>query len=460
MYYLNKKMVQVWKEKNLYLLVNHYWQGSKHMSKYGLRVLYQEISQKQLEALERLQGAEEEERSKLIGIVGKRLYSRLIRHKFLTDNEETDTFKPSTYSIAGLHLTSYLRKVYNIQQCSSPTKVQFIVTRRCFGNCIYCLANSSEGSKLHELSDDEWIKISNRVCDELNPCQVEIIGGEPFLRFDAVKNICKTISNNILITIFTNGSILSDIGKCRELYEILKNRRHYITISLDGDENTHDFLRPGAKYRKVMQAIKNVSEIGLNWGINLTLVKNNFEKVEHLIHDISQYNPCLYAVRALQASSKDVDLYTKLQLTLDEEDKLIKTIDDLNKENVNYIHDPRGYQKGETPIGPGEKVHTCGAFESLLSISPDGRLVPCLKGSANEEFYAENVLTDEKSLPRLWRESKLRKQFQNIELKGKCKNCEYNLQCTQGCPLETYILTGELGGYNPNCLYEPHKKER
>lgn len=253
MYYLNKEMVQIWKDKNVILLVNHYYQGEDHLSNYGLRTLYQEVTEEQLEILENMQEVEESERDKLINFIGKRLYDRLIRHKFLTDNGETDTFVPSPYSHAGIHLASYLKKIYEIQQCASPTKVQLIVSRRCYGDCIYCLANATMSTNHKEISDDEWTTIANRVCNELNPCQVEITGGAPFLRFDAVKNICKVMKdNNVMVTIFTSGSILANIEKCKELYSILKNHRHYITISLDGDEETHNFLRPGAKYKTVI----------------------------------------------------------------------------------------------------------------------------------------------------------------------------------------------------------------
>lgn len=107
-----------------------------------------------------------------------------------------------------------------------------------------------------------------------------------------------------------------------------------------------------------------------------------------MVYAIKEYNPSSYAVRSLQATSKKANLCKTLKLNDDDEKSLIEIIDQLKNENIpiNYINEVRGYQKGEPPIGPGQKIHTCGSFESLLSISPDGRIVSCLKGSAHEEF--------------------------------------------------------------------------
>lgn len=60
--------------------------------------------------------------------------------------------------------------------------------------------------------------------------------------------------------------------------EVAGRKKHNIQISLDGDKDTHNFLRPNVDFDHVMDAIKNISSLGLTFGINLTVNKYNYEK--------------------------------------------------------------------------------------------------------------------------------------------------------------------------------------
>jgi radical SAM protein with 4Fe4S-binding SPASM domain len=459
MYYLDEKMIQVWKEDSLYLLINHYWRGTDYFLKNGFKSLYQKVSYSQLEALKKLETSTEEERIVQIGIIGKTLYEKLIKHKFLIKDCERDEYKAWDYSVAGDNLAPYLSMQYGIDYPMGPTKVQFLLTQRCFGNCSFCITNSKVTSEMIELSDDDWETIAKRICNDLNPCQVDLIGGEPLIRFEAAKRVCKIlVENNVLVRIITNGVVLADLERCKELAEILQDSKHYIQISIDGDEEIHNKLRPGARYDKVLMAMKNIDYSGMAWGSNLTVTKENLYKTEEIIDKISKYNPIHFEIGPLQTSVKDIELCKKIVLDNKDENELRMIIDKSSKryKKIDFVFNKREkiFLTGAKPIGAGRKYQDCSAFRKLLSISADGRLISCLRGCVHPELYGENIVLWEESLQKLWKESRLSKIFRNIEIKGKCKSCGFNQQCNQGCPLETYVLKGVLGGFDPDCQYD------
>ncbi len=454
-YYLDKKYVQIWYENGIILLVNHYWKGINHFKRYGFKSLYAQVTQEQLNCLLELENANEEEYEQLVSKVPARLYSNLIKYGFLISNCELPEV-PLDYSVSGDNLPSYLRLQYGINQVSSPTKVQFLVTCRCFGNCDFCITNSSKMTDFYEMSDEQWVHLAKKFVNELNPCQIDIIGGEPLIRFEAVKGVCEVATHkNVMVRIITNGVILADEDKCHSLVTILSNHRHYIQLSVDGNEEIHNKIRKKVPYKKVLTAAKNLGESKINWGINLTVNKSNYELLEEVIEEFAQYNPIHFEIGPLQTSIKDPAMCSNLMLTEEMEIIVRNTIAKLQVlyPSIDIVYNRRTpvYKSNTTPKGAINTIqNSCSAFFKMMSILPDGRLVPCMRGCVHPEFFGENTL-EEDSLLDLWRNSRLKDMFQNIPLVGKCAQCAYNSQCNQGCPLETYVLTGNLGGYNPEC---------
>lgn len=455
MYKFNEKYVQIWRESEGITLINHMWFGVEYFSRYGFKSIYQSITEEQLDVLLNLHKYKSEE---IFSSIGKSKYDALVKFKYIVDENEELKSKPIDYSVQGDNLSSYLKSLYGIEQMSSPTKIQLLLTYRCFGNCSFCITNSTKVSRVEELSDDDWEKVARKIVEQLHPCQVDLIGGEPLLREKAVLKICKIlVENNIMVRIITNGIVLKNKNFCAELSSILKGRRHYIQISIDGNEKEHNKIRPGAKYKDIIEGIKELAEFDLIWGANITITKSNQHCLFDIFNDIRDYYPCHFEIGPLQTSVKDMDLCKSIVLDKNDEMKLMETIDKLKVQypDVDIVYNKRIpiYETGENAKGENQKYQMCSSFDKLLSIGADGRVIPCLRGCVHPEFYAENVLKED--LDYIWKNGRLKNIFQRIELKGKCKHCEYNQQCSQGCPLETYVLTGVLGGYNPNCTYEP-----
>jgi|GEM_PF-6598622 len=462
-YYLDENMVQIWKEPRYekIILINHLWRTRDKILKKGFKLFFQEVTLEQLDALKKMKTAKtENEYEELKKQIGELLFRKLVKYDYLV-KESTKRFNRQVWhSQAGEYLSKYLKSMYAIDYPGRPTRVLLLPTLRCTGNCIFCITNSKAKNDHHELDLETWRNISYRVSDELQPCSVDVVGGEPLLRSDVVLEIARIMAKkNILLKIITNGLAFSNTKRVEEFYEVLKDAKHNIQISFDGFKKEHNMIRPGVDYDKVMKAIQNISQVGFTFGINLTINKLNLPYIEKLISELIQYNPTYFLIGPLQVSPKDIELCTKIMINSDEEKQLREIVEKVIEKypniTIKFDKDEPIYEKESIGFGSRKGFHSCTSFFEEMSIGPEGNLISCLRGTAFEELWGPTIAYDSKNYAEHWLLSDLACKFRSIPLSGKCAICEYNQQCNQGCPLETYVLKGSLGGFDPHCTYKP-----
>lgn len=459
-YYLDENMVQIWKEedRNLLLLINHTWREKEEIKKYGFRLYYYPITQEKLDLLFKLKDANDEEYKQLIDAIGRKVFERLVKYKYLTSVPTCDDNKYVWHSQAGEYLSFYLKTLYGIDCPSEPSRVLLLPTLRCNGDCIFCITNSVIDGDKEELKCDDWEKTTKRVCDELHPCSVDVVGGEPLLRFDIASAMIKILAdNNILVKLITNGMVLSNYDSASKIAKLLVGKKHNIQISLDGDKDTHNFLRPNVDFDHVMDAIKNISSLGLTFGINLTVNKYNYEKIEEVVEMLVKYSPAYIMFGPLQISKKNVELCRKIMISEEQEEALrllVKKLSEKHKTiNMKYDKEAPIYNTDAIPVGAKKAYHRCTGFVEEMTIMPNGSITSCLRATAYKEFQGESITDYRENLKHLWRDSTIAKKYRSIPVRGKCKDCEYNQQCNMGCPLETYVMDGVFGGYDPHCKF-------
>lgn len=465
-YNLDDNMVQIWKEEDgdLILLINHTWREKEEIKKYGFRLYFYPVIQEKLDLLFELKDADDEEYELLIERIGRKVFERLVKYKYLTIAPTYDDNKYVWHSQAGEYLPFYLKTMYGIDCPSNPSRVLLLPTLRCNGDCIFCITNSVIDGDKEELKYSDWEKITQRVCDELHPCSVDIVGGEPLLRLDIALAMTKIlVENNILVKIITNGMVLSNYDSASKIAKLLVGKKHNIQISLDGDKDTHNFLRPNVDFDHVMKAIKNISSLGLTFGINLTVNKHNYEKVEEVVEMLAKYDPAYIMFGPLQISKKNVELCREIMISEEQENALrllVKKLSEKHKTiNMKYDKEEPIYNTDATPVGAKKAYHRCTGFIEEMTIMPNGRITSCLRATAYKEFQGESITDYQGNLKCLWRDSIIAQKYRGIPVRGKCKDCEYNQQCNMGCPLETYVIDGVFGGYDPHCKFIMDRRE-
>jgi len=154
-----------------------------------------------------------------------------------------------------------------------PLFVGWELTNRCNLRCRYCDAWKEESP---ELPTNTILS----VVDELKSLGVKFIsftGGEPLLRQDlsVIIDYCK--NKSIHVSVNSNGSDIKTKFPC------IKNA-DFITLSLDGPEEIHDYTRGAGSYNKVLEAARIIKDAGIPLNFASTLTKINFEQIDFLVN--------------------------------------------------------------------------------------------------------------------------------------------------------------------------------
>jgi MoaA/NifB/PqqE/SkfB family radical SAM enzyme len=198
----------------------------------------------------------------------------------------------------------------NLTMPSHPYKLNFCITYKCNSRCKTC--NIWKSAPKNELSLSEITQFAEK---NRSFSWIEFTGGEVFLRQDFTEIIraFNNTSHPFLVTFPTN-CLASESNILNKIDKILGMGipKIAITLSLDGNEAVHDFIRgvPG-NFKKTISLFKKLQEIKkthknlfIIFGYTLSKYnqgrfKETFEAVRKLIPDIS-YND--FHINIAQAS--------------------------------------------------------------------------------------------------------------------------------------------------------------
>ena len=346
------------------------------------------------------------------------------------------------------------------------SSAQWSVTGRCNYRCRHCFMSAPEG-RLGELPFEDMEKIM----DGLESCgvyRVKLTGGEPLLRRDFMDIVDGLTKRHIHITeIDTNGRLIT-----QELLDKLKSRglHPYFGMSYDGTEGWHDWLRgvDGAE-EDFIRAAKLLNENGFSFGASMCV----HEKNRHTIWDSAMFladlgckafktvgienEGCWKASGFGEAISAD-NLY---QAYLDCIPRFFECGRPLDLYLGGLFMAGKGWKGYSIPsVRSGtdlETSRTCGHLMGEMYISPEGRVLPCMP-VASLELTEEYPLIQENGLKECLEDvmytSVLDIMVRDIlEHNGKCRECEYALDCCGGCRARAMAASGNdwLAPENLNC---------
>ena len=172
-----------------------------------------------------------------------------------------------------------------------PFVMAFLIslTHRCNLTCSMC-TQYGEGFKefaKDELSADEWDNFFQSIMNISPKPQIILMGGEPLLyrEFSEIIQRLKKYDFNILLV--TNGTLLKKY--LPELDDLNLN----ITLSLDGNECTHDKIRnKKGVYASVIQSIEQIQAMNfpkLSVSVNTVILPENIDELYEFADNISKY---------------------------------------------------------------------------------------------------------------------------------------------------------------------------
>lgn len=156
------------------------------------------------------------------------------------------------------------------------------ITFVCNSRCIMCSCSKflNKEKERTRLTPDDYRKLGGQL-DGLGCVSMNITGGEPLTRPDALEIIEAVNPGNKIVNLITNGINLTPdaVTRCRELGV------DSIVVSLEStDPAENDRIRgfPG-HFEIVMRAMEQARLNGMRFGVSLTLGDFNFRKVQEMI---------------------------------------------------------------------------------------------------------------------------------------------------------------------------------
>ncbi|OQA02355.1 MAG: Cyclic pyranopterin monophosphate synthase [Bacteroidetes bacterium ADurb.Bin408] len=156
-------------------------------------------------------------------------------------------------------------------------------TLRCNISCIHCGSDCRHDNRVKDMPYEDFIKVAQQVKAHYNPNKVMIVitGGEPLMRKDLED--CGMALKNLG---FPWGFVTNGYALTEERFEkLLNSGLRSMTISLDGFEQSHNWLRGNPhNFRKATEAIKLAVGAGnrIVFDVATCVNQRNFTELEQL----------------------------------------------------------------------------------------------------------------------------------------------------------------------------------
>lgn len=204
--------------------------------------------------------------------------------------------------------------------------------------------------------------------------EIRFTGGEPLVFlgiFDLIK-LCTDLG--IYTSIGTNGTLIT-----KNVAQKLKTAGlKKAIVSIDGTEKKHDYIRGKENYKKAMDGIDNLLELGIDVRINSVIMKENMKDVIEFAKQINNKKQSLFIRRFIE-SGRGTNLLNNM-LTKEDYDYVRNELKN-ELETAKYVNGHYLRNKDEVVDSrifiPFKIKDGCKAGERALVITPEGNIHLC-----------------------------------------------------------------------------------
>jgi len=338
---------------------------------------------------------------------------------------------------------------------SGPPKqllLQWHITDRCNLRCRHCYQNDYRGPGpdfrhlLGILDQYEMLLGALGGNGKRIPGQINITGGEPFVRKDFLELLKEIRRRGIPFAILSNGSLL-DQATARFL-ETLAPR--FVQLSLEGGEAMHNAIRGKGDYARVVGSLRLLKKAGIRTLVSFTAHRENFRDFPAVADQCRRigvdrlWSDRLIPEPAGNGSGPET-------LSQDETKELFSVMaTESTRRGILRRRSPIAMHRALQFLVTGERPYRCNAGFGLITVMPDGTVLPCrrLPISAGNLFQT--------SLTKIYVESTLLRRLRDPSLIGKCcESCVHAAGCRGGLRCLAYALSGDPFRADPGCWLIP-----
>ena len=151
-----------------------------------------------------------------------------------------------------------------------------LVTERCNFQCKHCLFQCPNDVSLRVENLEKTIKGLLKY----DLANVSFSGGECIMHPEFKRMVDIVVDNNLTYNFTSNGFLYA------EYLPIVQNsldKLKKVRFSLDGMEETHDYIRKKGSYKKVIEAVYFYKSLGIETSISFVANKKNIDEIEDVV---------------------------------------------------------------------------------------------------------------------------------------------------------------------------------
>lgn len=290
-------------------------------------------------------------------------------------------------------LTLHANYVKNLANLHELNYLFWECTLRCNLKCIHCGSDCLSNPSQEDMPLKDFLKVLDGISNKVNPnkTMIALTGGEPLMRNDIYECGHEISKRGFPFGMVTNGYYLDETV----MQNLLKSGICSITISLDGLESSHNWLRQNDNsYKKVINAISLITSSSIQTYDVVTCVNqkniNELNEMYDLLKSLSVLNWRLFTIFPKGRAKENTELLPDTSL-------LFKLFD--------FIREKRKIQDGpdicfgcEGFLGNYEQevrenFFYCAAGVNICSILNDGSISAC--PSLRADYIQGNIYRDD-----------------------------------------------------------------
>lgn len=292
--------------------------------------------------------------------------------------------------------------------------IQFFPTMKCNSACEFCFSRSLNYGDFPEEKIEPLINIML----QNNVYKLDILGGEPFLYHHLYRLVKIATTNNIKVTISSNGTLVEEINSFLKKF---KEGKVKVGISINNKPD-----------RALLELIKNHKL----W-IKTVVTKKKFPDKSLL--EFTKYLGIKYYLIYMDALTAR-DMHDSMPF--------YEFMEKIREIKVLYTDVEAVFCKGFI----GGNDYRCPAGLEKITLMPDGSVYPCYLLAGLKEYKLGNIF--ESSIKQLL-SSEILNIFRNFE-GNICNNkvCHFYNECKGGCIAHSIIHYGRNNKSDPRCRKE------
>jgi radical SAM protein with 4Fe4S-binding SPASM domain len=317
-----------------------------------------------------------------------------------------------------------------------PVLSEIALTYRCQNRCFFCYASSPErGRSVLEMATDEVEAVLDKIVDQARVPTVSFTGGEPTLRADLPELVAYARGRGLRTNLITNGIRCGDEAYVARLAEAGLNSAQ---VSVEaGDAVTHDAVvaNPGA-FEHTIRGVRNFRAAGVHVHTNTTINDRNLHALPALIDLLGEMGQEYLSMNMVIRTGGAVGVPDVNYARIGEIVVALK--ERAESHGMRFVWYSPVPHCLFNPIVYGLGSQSCSAADGLLSIAPDGQVLPC----SSFERGVGNLVTED--FETIWNRRAARYWRNKEFVPPGCKDCEMVDICCGACPL----YWDEQGGFD------------